>query len=445
MLNDHGLLGIVVPSGLYTDQGCQPLRKRFFNQSRIRFLYCFENRRAIFNIHRSFKFVLFGAQRGGKTIQFKCAFMELDPDRLRLIDANALRMSVKQVEKFSPDTLGLMEFKNQRDIDVATVLYGDWPLLGEELETTWNAKFRRELDMTNHSHLFKSILTDCPLYEGKMVWHFDSAFEKPRYWLDRGETEDALDDSAWEGNYYRVGFRNIGRNTDTRTLISGVVPPSFHGNSFPTITPLNRKWHGPNETEAVWIASILSSFCVDFIIRQKVSANINFFYVESLPLPRKDIQNNLWDAVIARATRLFCCEDNFEGLWLKLFQIVWQSPDFWYPSPGPIDSYGPAHEQDIRKRLRDEAGKLTPEWGPHCGVHDRLPDRRDTGDRAQLRAEIDAYVAHLYGLSRDDFAYILDTFPVLKKKEKKAFGEFMSRRKCLEEYDRLILILGEKK
>ena len=87
--------------------------------------------------------------------------------------------------------------------------------------------------------------------------------------------------------------------------------------------------------------------------------------------------------------------------------------------------------------LRDEAKNLTPEWGPHCGVHDRLPDRRDTGDRAQIRAEIDAYVAHLYGLSRDDFAYILDTFPVLKKKEKKVFGEFMSKRKCLEEYDRI--------
>jgi hypothetical protein len=82
----------------------------------------------------------------------------------------------------------------------------------------------------------------------------------------------------------------------------------------------------------------------------------------------------------------------------------------------PIDSYGPAHEQEIRKRLRDEA--------------------------AQLRAEIDAYVALLYGLSIDDFAYILDTFPVLKNKEMKAFGEFMSRRKCLEEYDRIGKVVG---
>jgi hypothetical protein len=104
--------------------------------------------------------------------------------------------------------------------------------------------------------------------------------------------------------------------------------------------------------------------------------------------------------------------------------------------------YGPTHEREIRQRLAEAANALTKEWTPACGAHDRLPDRRDTGDRAQLRAEIDAYVAHLYGLSRDDFAYILDTFPVLKKKEMKAFGEFMSKRKCLEEYDRLVPIIG---
>jgi len=97
-----------------------------------------------------------------------------------------------------------------------------------------------------------------------------------------------------------------------------------------------------------------------------------------------------------------------------------KSPEFWYPSSSPVDTYGPAHEQEIRKRLRDQAQKLTPDWVSHCGVHDRLPDRRDTGGRAQLRAEIDACVAHLYGLSRDDFAYILNTFPVLKKEREKS-------------------------
>ena len=141
---------------------------------------------------------------------------------------------------------------------------------------------------------------------------------------------------------------------------------------------------------------------------------------------------------------MLCIDDVFNDLWDHIYISLWQSPDFWYPESAHIDTYGPAHEQETRRRLRDEASKLTPEWGPHCGVHDRLPDRRDTGDRAQLRAEIDAYVAHLYGLSRDDFAYILDTFPVLKKKEEKAFGEFMSKRKCLEEYDRIGKIMNSE-
>jgi len=46
--------------------------------------------------------------------------MEHDPERLPVIDANALKMSVKQVKKFSPDTLSVIELKNERDIDVTS-------------------------------------------------------------------------------------------------------------------------------------------------------------------------------------------------------------------------------------------------------------------------------------------------------------------------------------
>ncbi|MBW1700358.1 MAG: hypothetical protein JRK26_26680, partial [Deltaproteobacteria bacterium] len=458
VLADGGRMSIVVPSGLYTDQGCQPLRQMFFNRSRVEFLYCFENRwpTVFTSVDGRFKFVTFGTWKGGKTDWFKCAFMEHDPERLPVIDANALKMSVKQVRKFSPDTLSVMEFKSQRDIDVTTKIYGDWPLLGEKLEDTWNVKFRRELDMTNDSHLFKTTPTDCPLYEGKMIWLFDSAFEEPRYWLDRNEVEEALGDNAWEGRHYRVGFRDIAASTNERTLIASIVPPCWIGNTLPTVVPKNKDKgsNGPNDLEGVWLATFLGSFCADFVIRQKVTNHMNFFYMKTIPIPREPERSILksFPVLIAKSMRLLCVKDKFANLWEKLYSSDWQSPEFWYPSslpaPGlrqagaPIDNYGPAHEQEIRRRLRDEAIKLTPEWGPHCGVHDRLPDRRDTGDRAQLRAEIDAYVAHLYGLSRDDFAYILDTFPVLKKKEEKAFGEYMSKRKCLEEYDRIGQIMN---
>ena len=193
--------------------------------------------------------------------------------------------------------------------------------------------------------------------------------------------------------------------------------------------------------QSMSLLGFLNSFVLDFVVRQKITTHLDMHFMYGLPVPRgKTFENHFNDAInciVSRVARLVCVNRDYKNMWAEGFQSEWSEPICWYSFSAPIDTYGPAHEQDIRKRLRDEAGKLTPEWIPHCGVYDRLPDRRDTGDRAQLRAEIDAYVAHFYGLSRNDFAYILDTFPVLKKKEEKAFGEFMSKRKCLEEYDRI--------
>jgi hypothetical protein len=77
------------------------------------------------------------------------------------------------------------------------------------------------------------------------------------------------------------------------------------------------------------------------------------------------------------------------------------------------------------------------------------PFRCDADRRAILRAELDAYYAQLYGLTRDELRYILDpsdiygegypseTFRVLKERETKEFGEYRTRRLVLESWDRL--------
>ena len=57
--------------------------------------------------------------------------------------------------------------------------------------------------------------------------------------------------------------------------------------------------------------------------------------------------------------------------------------------------------------------------------------------RFQLRCEIDAAFFHLYGLSRDDAAWILDTFPVLARSEAREYGEYRTKRIVLETYDAL--------
>ena len=75
------------------------------------------------------------------------------------------------------------------------------------------------------------------------------------------------------------------------------------------------------------------------------------------------------------------------------------------------------------------------------------PFRWDEEGRAQLRAELDAYYARLYGLTRDELRYILDpkevhgedfpseTFRVLKDKEIRLYGEYRTRRLVLEAWE----------
>jgi hypothetical protein len=459
LLNEQGRMGIVVPSGLYTDQGCLPLRKMFFYRSQINYLYSFENRwPAVFTaVDGRFKFVLFGIQKGGKTDQFKCAFMEHDPARLPLIHDNALKMSVKQVKKFSPDTLSIMEFESQRDFAVTKKIYNDHPLLGEYVNDAWQIILSREIQDNAANYLSNDPSKGKPLVEGKWIHQYDYAFSKPTlFFNDRAysalaNADEFISDRRLKyktgirlnTSEYRFVCRRQAASTNERTIISTVIQPGDLCGDNLEVSKIfdNTGKRLLTDKEVLLSVCFLNSFVIDYIVRNKISTNLNKFYFYQLPLLRTRSKISKLNPLLPRAARLICTSYDFSNLWQNVYSVDWRMPDYFYSSKTPIDTYGPIHEQNIRKRLRDEAHNLTPEWTPLCGVHDRLPDRRDTGDRAQLRAEIDAYVAHLYGLSQDDFAYILDTFPVLKKKEEKAFGEFMSKRKCLEEYDRISLIL----
>jgi hypothetical protein len=202
-----------------------------------------------------------------------------------------------------------------------------------------------------------------------------------------------------------------------------------------------------NSAQSAWLVALFNSFVLDYVIRMKITTHLDMHFVYTLPVPRLGIggetDDRFFHPILARCLRLVCTTDDFAPLWEELFDRRWMSASFWYPSPG-ADDYGPEHERELRRRIIKQVSGLSSEWTAKCAAHDRLPDRRDTGVRAQLRAEIDAYVAHLYGLSRQDFEHILGTFPVLEKKERKAFGEFMSKRKCLEEFDRIAGVMKKK-
>ena len=375
LLQDRGRIGYVVPSGIYTDLGTKDLREMLLNEGNIQYIYSFSNERFFFpGVDHRFKFALLGAQKGPQRDGFWAAFrfnprVAVAPDDLPtfLADpANLIYMRRESLEKFSPDSLSLMEFQTRQDYEVTEQVYADWPLMGEDVPSAWNMKLTAEFHMTSDQHLFNTAQRGLPLYEGKMIHQFDSFFEAPRYWLKEAEASQRLDSKNNTGTHYqtaRLGIRAIARTTDSRTLISTVLPPHvFCGNSILVVIGGLLTSH-----EQLFAQSMLNSYALDYVLRYKVAANVNMFYLYQLPLPRLAPGDPYFDAIVPRAARLTCTRAEFADLWREVMGEDWD----------------------------DSSGATDP------------------AERQRLRDEIDAIVAHLYGLSRADFDHILGTFPLV--------------------------------
>ena len=284
LLRDGGECGIVIPSGIYTDLGSKQLREMLFSQTKVTGLFCLENRKSVFEgVHRSFKIVVLTFEKNGSTTEFPSAFMRHDVQELqRFPRVESLNISVDIVRKLSPDSLSVMEFKNEVDIRIAEKML-KFPLLGEKIEGKWNLRLCNEFHMTNDSHLFQQQPGKgrLPLYEGKMIHQFTHQWGKPKYWIDEKEGRKAVlgrkgTDKGQKLDYqsYRLGFRDVARNTDIRTMIAAIIPPSiFVGNTLIVSQQSTRL------DELLFALCLLNSFVCDFVIRQKVTAHCNMFYI----------------------------------------------------------------------------------------------------------------------------------------------------------------------
>ena len=264
-----------------------------------------------------------------------------------------------------------MEFKNETDVAICEKALR-FPLLGEDVDGAWQVGFTAEFHMSNHSHLFKTELGKgrLPLYEGKMIWHFDHLFAEPRYWVDEKEGRAAVlgrnADTGQTLDYqaYRLGFRDVAANTNERSAIATIVPKNhFVGNTLPVHIPSVS--NAPNPSELLALLAIFNSYIFDWMIRQKITNHLNMFYVYQMPVPRLRSKNKVFGPIVERSARLICTSPEFDGL---------------------------AKEVGLGSHKQ---GATQPE------------------ERAKLRAELDGLVAHLYGLTEEEFAYILTTFPLV--------------------------------
>lgn len=369
LLRPGGYCGIVIPSGIYTDLGSKQLRQMLFEQANITGLFCIENRKEVFeNVHRSFKFVVLTFAKHRKTRSFPAAFMRLDVSELEHFPSQgAIDISVDLIKRLSPDSLSVMEFKNEVDVGIAEKL-ARFPMLGASTDTSWHFRLTNEFHMTGNHELFKTSPRPgrLPLFEGKMIHQFTHRYAEGRYWVDEKQGRAALlgrqDDQGQTLTYqcYRIAHRAIARNTDARTMIAAVLPPmTFFGHS------LNATTQELEGAPLLLTLALLNSIVLDYQLRQSVSANLTMFFIYQLPVPRLTAKDVAFAPIVERAARLVCTTSEFDDL---------------------------AKEVGLKSHKE--------------GVTEAV-------ERARLRAELDGLIAHVYGLTEDEFMHILGTFPLV--------------------------------
>ncbi|MEJ2064438.1 MAG: N-6 DNA methylase [Reinekea sp.] len=394
-----GRAGFIVPTGIATDDSTKAFFGHISQTGRLVSLYDIENREAIFpSVHRSYKFCLLTLGQAG---QAEFAFFLTQVHQLT--DARRrFKLTPEEFRLINPNTLTCPVFRSERDAELTKKLYRAAPVLIEENRedgNPWGIEFMRMLDMSNDSHLFHSESSEglLPLYEAKMIHQFDHRWatyegdaardctpaEKadlnftvtPRYWVSETEVNKKLADKNWDKGWL-MGWRDICRATDERTVIASVVPKSGVGNQMPLLLSLTED----TKLHAVLLAN-LSVLVLDFVARHKTGGtHMNYFIFKQLPVLSPERYTDTDLAFIVP----------------RVLELTYTSKD-----------------------LKPWAQDLGYEGAPFAFNPER---------RAILRAELDAYYAKLYGLNRDELRYILDpadmmgvdypseTFRVLKNK-----------------------------
>jgi hypothetical protein len=163
LLQPDGRLGVILPTGIYSDFGTKDLRETLLFKGRLDFLYAFQNEKRVFSAaHHSFKQVAVFATRGGSTAAFHSRFRmgvgdspearEIPDDILR-DGAASMVFTPEDVRLNSPKSLSLVELKSERDLAIFRKIYAHSIRIGDNLPG-WEITYAREFDMTNDSKHF---------------------------------------------------------------------------------------------------------------------------------------------------------------------------------------------------------------------------------------------------------------------------------------------------
>jgi hypothetical protein len=411
LLASGGRMGLIVPSGLYTDAGCHDLRDLFLSRSTWDWLFGFINWEQIFSIYYRFKFAVTIAQRqpSPKGHAIRSCFGRYKLSDWEQAESIVFPLPKRNVLEFSPKTLSILEITNERDLDICRKIYGKSFRIGDN-EPGWKIDFTREFDMTTDSKHFPprekwvelGFSVDrfgywhdaegrvaTPLFEGRMIGQYDVSqkgwvsgkgrsavwreisFDEKRIEPQYLMLEETLQTLRRKANVLKVAFMRIGSSTNARTMIATVVKDFGCGDTAATL-----RCEGGSLERTLFLAAVLNSLPFDFSTRQRVGGlHLDWHIVAELPIPSISAEAILEQQdsrrIVLNCARLVLVTNFFCTEWLRLRHLC---PEM-------------AHR----------------EWKQWWAI--------TQADRVRQQIEIDALVADLFSLAPEDLDLIVRNDP----------------------------------
>lgn len=433
----NGATGIVVPIGLMADKGSCRFCQKLFTNHQVSSIYHFTNTENIFpDVDGRYSFSLLTIRSAKQT---DCVFYASNESHLD--DTQRLVHFMQgDIPLINPNTKTVPLVRTKYDLKLCRKIYQHVPVFIQDLpdgsqRNPWQVQTTRMFDMSNDSYLFMTKGTPAyeqalqqgktmlPLYEGKLFWQFDhrnksyelntktgkleqvyvtleqkqqsSYLISPQYWVDASEVQDILNKKQWTRSWV-LAFRKTASATNERTIIVSVLPAlSAINDKAPILLP------NTTDNLAACLLATLNSLTVDYVNRCKqAGTDLSLFYLKQLPiLPPEAFTEQDVAFICERVAKLTRTAEDINDVWLTDYPAyIFQGPE----------------------------------------------------ERLQIRCELDAYIARMYGLTREELHYILDpadamndptfpsvTFPGLKNKELKLYGEYRTQRLVIKAFDDL--------
>jgi hypothetical protein len=377
----------LLPAGVYRLEAAAAAREALMREARWEMLLACQNERHIFLIDNTAVVAFCHLRKSACSDEIPALFLVGKdsagawrcPDvpglalALRRFDESALLISYQTIRRLAPATLSPPEFRDARDATLFRKLAAFEPL--GEPTSGWTPEFGREIDSTGDSDLFRDeewLMANgaqrsereewrldgrriVPVIGGRQIAQYQYGFTPIDRWCFLNEAEERITADPTTGlrshDGVRIAFRDVSKTGNMRTMIAALVPRDHIARHA---APYVRAG-SISATEMIMLVGLFNSFCFDYFMRTLGFGRAQFASLRQIRVPPpSSLQATIADALAATRPE-----------WLR---------------------------KETISEVGTEASAL--EWW-------------------RARAEVDALIADAYGLSLEDYFFVLSRFPLL--------------------------------